>query len=439
MKQALLVVQISETSLDEVFLIDRIAQQLQEDYQIIAFVNGISSAYVQSQPEYIVKVLTENQDENYQHFQLIMEKSPVKGILILDLYNYYLRIHDLNFLPLWLKDIQQPIFALDYFNLLQIQGGQVLLNENVQLDHYDLGEEPQKLELSLELIKPVLPILPEQNQNQEQTHHWQAIDINMPLSQAQYREEVLNSLKGHDSDKIVTIYYDPVMFSMAMERALMAYYLVSVEIFIFYLRKFLGQKFHLLVVGTIPPTEQTNEIPDLNVNVHFFTHLTHDNYRTLLGASDLIVSNTNWHPVLLDAMVLGTPSVVMGNSVILDWVDETETEKQLKAHFQSDPALYRLCEIWQEINRWSLGLPIYPYINYPQRYQEVDFPEPGLQEHPFPYFLLDTFDDETSAPILQKLLFSEQYRQSYRAFCSKLIDVSKKQANFQDIWNTIQS
>lgn len=439
MTETLLFLQISETSFDESLLISRMLTQLGGEVQVLCLVNGISSSLVASMPGAIVGVLTENQEDNHRRFEEVISRAMPSAIVVLDLYKFFLNPLELNFLPVWLEPLAAkgvPILALDYFNLMRGVPEGLRLHENIRLPHLEAGEGADLLALKAYLLKPVPPLQPEDDQIR--SFYWNPLDPSLKAAAPQLRQQVLESLEAPPDTRLVTLIYDPTLYSQALERNLLGFYFVLVEVMIYYLSRFASQRFQLLVIGSAPPTDQVIPREQQNFEVHYFSHLTEDNYRALLAASDLVVSNTTWSPALLDAAALGVPALVMANSIIQEWKDATETEKQLSSFFSPSPPLYDLCQLLCTLNQWSVTLPIFQFVTYPLRYEELSFPEPGLQSSALPYFLLDMFDDETSLPILANLLFSDLDRRDYRAGCQSLLAIAEEGISFGHLLDKVR-
>lgn len=434
MKQAILFIQIAESSFDESLFVARMVHQLSAETEVLCLANGISSALLSSNPDAIVGVLTENQEDNQQRFLALLERVRPTAIVLLDLYKFFLNPLELNFLPVWLEDLKLPIFALDYFNLMKIDEGKTSLQSGVQLSHIEAGEGAEALELPLYLIKPVPPVLPEAA---ERSFYWNPQDPSLASVAPELRQQVLASLNAPEETTVITVLFDPSLFSQAIERNLAGYYFVLIEVLIFYIRQFSSRRFQLLVMGSAPPTDQLNPTTDQHFEVHYFSHITEDNYRALLAASDLLISNTNWSPALLDAASLGLPVFVMGNSIIQEWKDGAEKEREMRSFFRPAPELYRLCKLMAELNQWSLSLPIFSFINYPFVHNDPDFPNPGLQSHALPHFLLDLFDDETSLPLFEELLFSPENRAEYHEYCEQMLAIGESALSFQQILSKV--
>lgn len=436
MKKAILFLQISDSAFEEILLIERLVQQWEEgrNATVYALVNGLSSSFVGSLAERVVGVFTEDQAKNKEYFDEIINREKLEAIVLLDLYNYFIVPELLNFLPVWLQALEIPIFALDYYNLLMYQDEQLILNPAIQLNRFEAGEGPLPLDLQLKLLKPVPPVIPDSEQDtRSQVCFWNAHEPAFKASAPQYREQLLDSLEAKPNSKIIFMLFDISMFAKALEQNILGYYFVVVEVIIYYLQQFAGQHFQLLIVGLSPPTSDINVIPDLNIDLHYFTHLTEDNYQAFMAASDLIIANNTWSVALMDAMGLETPVCVLGNSIIQDWKDEKEEEKHLTSFFQPCQPLYDLCQLMVNLNQWSYSLPIFQFLSYPMPFYEPDFPEPGLQKHAFPYYLLDMFDDQTSFPILQNLLFSASAQEAHQELCRELLKVGEKAHSFQRI------
>lgn len=415
----ILFLQMAEKSYDEIFFIDRLTQQwsdLHAEVEVYALVNGLCHHFASSRPERIIGVLTENQSENLNRFETLIEAVTFDAIFILDLHEYFIHPMDLNFLPLWLKGQNAPIYALDYYNLMVYNKNLLYLRAQVNLDKFEEGEAPLPLDIRVELLKPCLP-----NQTQvlqKEDHAWflQSNFSGHAIGAAHFRQELLASVEAKEKDHIISVFFDPVLFTQSAERGLIGYYFVLIEVLIFYLRQMRGEEFQIFIVGTMPPSSEVNLSPDMNVNLHYISHLTEDNYAAFLSASDLIVTNNDWSVALLDALGRNTPVCLFGNSIIEEWTDNTETEKELRAGFQPLKPLYDFCHLMTELNQFSLSLPIFQFVCYPLRIQDA-FPATGLKNHTYPYFLFDMFDDEATLPMLKQILLSTDTREKYKELC----------------------
>lgn len=408
-----IIIQLAEESFDEILFLPRIIAQLPPDSTCYCLVNSVSSSFAASTQGCKVSLLTENQDLNLQDFSTIVVNEQIDALIILDLYKYYVTPWDLNFLPLWLDDFQAPVVALDYFNLLEYRAGQVLLRSGVEIQ-YPEGGAPDPLAIRPYLLKPTPPIPPEAlaGQPSERVFAWNAIHSQFKVSQQFQREQLRHSLQLQDGEKIITLLIDPLYFLKSLEMALIGFYMVLIEVIIFYLRQFPEQKFQLLIVGFFPPREKNNTIADLNVKLHYISHLTDDNYLTLIAGSDLILTHTQRSPLLLDAMVAEVPVMVMGNSIIQEL--QPDQTRKLTSFFQPHPVLYQLVELMLNLNQWTAYLPIFPFISFPAPYREPDFPEPGLKREGLFYHLLDTFDDLSTLPLLSQVLQPTTYLRNYK-------------------------
>jgi len=439
MNKSVIFIQLSEGSYDECFLIDRMLSQIQGNVTSIVFSNAISSSFNSSNPEHIVGLLTEDQESNKERFDsaLEMAENPV-AIIVLDLCQYYLNPMTLNFLPMWLEKIELPILALDYFNLLEEKNDFIVLKSDVNPEKFEEGEGPNPIGLNIKLIKPLPPIYPEA-EIQSKTFYWNALDKNFNASRPQLRKQVLDSIESNEEAKVILVAYDPTLLTQALNNNMISYYYILIEVLVFYLRQFPGQRFKILVVGSKPPTENKNEIPDINLEIHYFSHFTEDNYRALLAASDMIISNNHWSTLLLDAMDLGIPVSVMGNSIIQDWKDETETEHQTISYFSPDVILYNLSLLMMSLNRNSITTPIYQFINYPIKYLEQDFPKTGLQQKGLPYFLMDMFNDEDCITQFRELLFSKGHQEEYNTFCAQILEHAEQGLRMETILDQVKN
>jgi hypothetical protein len=415
----ILFLQMAEKSYDEIFFIDRLTQQWSDLYpevEVYALVNGLCNHFVSSRAERIVGVLTENQSENRKRFETLNEAVAFDAIFILDLHEYFIHPMDLNFLPLWLKNQKCPLYALDYYNLMVYNKNLLYLRTQVNLDKFEEGEAPLPLDITVELLKPCLPNQSQVLKTEINTWPLQSSFTEHTIGSAQSRQELLNSVEAKEKDHIISIFFDPLLYTQSAERSLIGYYFVLIEVLIFYLRQMRGEQFQIFIVGSMPPSSEVNLSPDLNVNLHYISHLTEDNYAAFLSASDLIITNNDWSVALLDALGRSIPVCLFGNSIIEEWTDNTETEKELRASFQPLKPLYNFCLLMVELNQFSLSMPIFQFISYPLRL-EGDFPDAGLRNQTYPYFLFDMFDDEATLPMLKQVLLSSETRKKYKTLC----------------------
>ncbi len=430
----LLFMQISDKSYDEIFLIERLTQQWIEQYgecEVTVCVNGNAYPFVSSHPKRLVTIFTEDQEKNRQKFEILRENVKFDAIILLDVYEYFVHPMDLNFLPAWLKDVENPLYAVDYFNLLVYQKDHFVLRHQVDIAEENRNSVP--LDLPLELLKPVLPNMMEQISQETKTWPVQSVFSELTLKAAHLRTEIFESMEAKDSDFLITVAFDPFLFTQAAERQLSGYYLVLIEVLVFYLRQFKGQHFHVFIVGMKPPAVAINLDPEINVNLHYFGHFTEDNYAAFLGASDLLVLNNTWSVALLDALYLNLPVCIFGNSIIEAWKDDTETQKELRASFQPLKPLYDLCHLMINMNQYAMSTPIFQFVTYPLRDERLHFPQAGLQEAVLPYFLIDMFDDMSTLPLLKELLLSQTTRQGYATLCQNYLQKQQGPLRFGQI------
>lgn len=423
-QETILLIQIAEDSFDEVLLIPRFVAQSPLHTRFYALVNSISSSFAASVSGVSVSLMTENQDNNLHDFQVIFKHKKPDYIVILDLYKYFVTPADINFLPIWLDDPEVPILALDYNNLLEYQAGVLQLKPGIELPALKDIAPPDPLSIQPYLLKPCPPVFfQDLRGEQERVFLWNPVNSEFKVSQANHREQLRKSFQLKEEDKIVTVVVDPLLFMKSIEVSLLGFFMVLIEVIIYYLRGFPQTRFHVCLVGLFPPREETNVIPNVNLDLTFFSHLTEDNYQTLLAGSDLVFTNSDHSLVLLDTLVAGVPAVVMANSIVQE-LNEDQS-RTVRSYFQPSPVLYDFVHLMLELNQWTVFSPIFQFINYPAAYNEISFPEPGLHFQGFLYHLIDTFDDLTTEPILEKLLYDDEYIKNYRNMAQKILNDEK--------------
>jgi hypothetical protein len=410
----ILILQLAEDSFDEALMIPRIIAQFPPQSKFYVMINSVSSSFVTSIAGLFVSLMTENQDHNLHDFQVIFQHEQLDAIILLDLQKHFVAPADLNFLPLWLDDPDVPILAIDYFNLMEYKSDRLQLKAGIE------DKSTEALNISPYLLKPYPPIYPfELSGDLEKVFLWNPINSDFKVAQENMREQLRKSFNLSEEDKIVSVVIDPLLFLKAIEVSLIGFFMILIEVIIYYLRGFPNTRFQILLVGLFPPNEETNNIPNVNLDLTFFSHLTEDNYLTVLAGSDLVLTNSDHTLLLLDTMVAGVPTIVMANSVIQE-LNEDQT-RTIRSYFQPSPVLYDFLNMMVDLNQWTSFLPIFQFINYPAPNNEISFPEPGLHYQGLMYHIIDLFDDQTTEPILEKLLFDQEYLNNYRNTINKVL------------------
>lgn len=409
----ILFISISEKSFEEAFFVSRILAHLPENTKSYCMVNTTSAAFVASNPKNMVSLLTENLDSNYHDFQIYLKQAELNLIVLLDLHHYFIVPAEMNFLPEWLQDLSIPIVALDYFDLLHYQGDQLTFKGAEDPAAPLATQQFMPLAITPTLLKPSPPHRAGAEADSRVMYWNTALDF-YRFVKPSTQELIRSTMQLEPNVKVISLLFDASLVGRAIETHLLGFYMVAVEVLGFYLRQFPDQHFQLLVVGFKQPQEENISIP--NLKVRFFTHLTEDIYQLVACGSDLLILNSNWSLLHADALVTGTPTLVLGNSIMQE---VREGEKVLTSAFQPHPFLYQLVEIMIRLNNMSPMVPIYPFISYPVR--QPDLPPVGLQSGFLPYHLADMFNDIATQPLLEKLLFDEAYLNEYRQYAEQYL------------------
>jgi hypothetical protein len=408
---SILFLQLAEYSFEEAHLLLRVAAQMPEHTQMYAMVNAMSSALVASRSSITLGLVTEHQDNNRYDLEVFLANVQPHVVVILDLHKYFTHPDDLNILPEWLKTLEVPVIALDYFRLLNI-------DEMGNVVGSGAGSPP--LDVSWHIVRPSPPNPPELPVSSPRIHYWNVMSQPLVLGREVLREQLRQSLQLAPDVKVVTLVYDPLLFQQAMDLSIPGFYFAAIEVLCYYLRQFPKQRFELLIAGFSMPAEQLNPLAKLNVHLRYFTHLTDDIAQTLVSGSDLLVLNSVWSCLHGDALQFGTPTAVLANSIRMELNEAGE--RVATGYANPILPLYRHMELMSELNsKTPYMAPLFQFLNYPiSEWDEL--PPTGLNLWGYPVHVLDMFDDMETLPIIEKMLFEPEYLKEYLAICRRLTE-----------------
>lgn len=409
---SILFVQMAEYSFEESHLLLRIAAQMPEQTKIYAMVNAMSSALISSRSSISLGLATEHQENNQIDLQVFLGNAEPDIIVLLDLHKYFTHPDDLNILPEWFEGLSIPVIALDYFRLLAF-------SESGHVIGPSQSSSPP-LNVNWHLVRPSPPNPPELPLTSSRLHYWNMMSQSLVLGREILREQLRQSLQLEADVKVVTLVYDPLLFQQAMDLSIPGFYFAAIEVICYYLRQYPKQRFELLIAGFSMPADQLNPLAQLNVRLRYFTHMTDDIVQTLVSGSDLLILNSVWSSLHADALQFATPTAVLANSIRM----ELNEQGQRVATGYSQPIfpLYRHMELMTELNNKTPYMaPLFQFLNYPiSEWDEL--PSPGLNVWGYPVHVLDMFNDLDSQPIMDKMLFDENYHEEYKHVCQKLTE-----------------
>jgi hypothetical protein len=195
-----------------------------------------------------------------------------------------------------------------------------------------------------------------------------------------------------DDKKNVLVMFSYQMIFQSIFENKQSHYMRVINTIILYLKS-LDVELNLFVVGIDAPQDL---VKDSKIKLKSFKVLNHGLYKTLTSYANLIITDTPWHPILLDSAELEIPSGVIGNS--MDMLEDGQVESAFES---TDMEVFKLLE---KAVQESPDI-FFPYIAFPLKINGV--PEFTYYEEKFMYYLLDIFCDEQVIPFLGEFLVSE--------------------------------
>lgn len=152
------------------------------------------------------------------------------------------------------------------------------------------------------------------------------------------------------------------------------------------------------------------------IKMRAFSIYNHELYKTIISFSDVIITDTVWSPVLLDAAILKKPAGVIGNSL------QINEDGSFEAAFNDTNM-----EVFKEIEKVMKVSPIifYPYSSFPIKEKTV--PEFTFYDSKLPYYLLDIYSDESVVSFLGEFLTDKDAQVSINL--NDVLDEYSKRAN----------
>lgn len=425
----ILYILLSENSFNESLLFTRIQNQLEETDEHYCMSNSLSSCFMDSNPKWNVSLLSEDFEENYDDFRTYIDEGKFSLIVLGDLHEYFLAPEEMNFDLEWLEDLEIPIVALDYFDLLTIQNEKIIFKHSNKINS-NIIESLPAIPIKPFIVKTFPKTL--NPETQEGILYWDTTLDYYTIVKHATQQLIRDTMQLKDNTKIVTICFDVIQMSDALNQKLIGFYFVVVETIVFYLQE-LNQNFEVLVIGLKQPKTLINNID--KINLRHFTHLTQDLYQLIVCGSDLLILDSNLTFAHCDALISQTPTMVLGNSIDIQSINEDESK--VMSSFSPDPFIYDLINMMLEINKNSQQPPIFPFMNYPNPIEQL--PQTGLQLGSPPYHLVDIFDDEKTYEVFNSLLCDQNYLNKYNEIGNKYLESQIEPLKFNELLKRILS
>ena len=263
--------------------------------------------------------------------------------------------------------------------------------------------------------------------------YWKKLEEFPLVSKYNLREVVDKDLKCNEDTKIIFLIFNPAAFlrTSVIENSfkpdihyeavknLICYYLkilmmhnkINCQIFIANYPRLPNKKDYSLPLSPLDKKKSSLQIREIPL-------LTHELYTTLLKVSDLIITESNWHPALISSVMLEVPSIVIGSNVAIK--EEKGVKKIVSDYTDMDMYVYQTLESLLKHNPAS----IFPYVSYPH---EITFlPNINMVQNGYFYHITDIFNDERTISLFSELLLNKDYQSDLQTLFSSIKDRNKE-------------
>lgn len=374
-------------SLDEMFFLDTFITQLSTgDVTNVVLAGPLPVSHLDMRHDNM-RLCLARQDFDHEAWQNILEEFQPNAVILCD---PSILLHEdaehLTFFKLeWLDELTCPLAVFDFkANLLMNQDG------NLALDEYLLkGKEPP-YQMDYDFLIKICPphdALPTQNPRLLQ---WHNMDLMPSLAIHSVREETRNQLGCEADRKMISLIYPVENILLAGSKGWIEHFYLCVDMLIYYLNQMKG-RYHLNVIN-LTPRESDYEFN--NVYVRHFQALEQSLVSSLLKSSDLFITQSLTHPILIQSALNKIPSICLGSSVHLNQgelqyaFDELSPFAELKV---------------EELKDMNPDL-LFPYISFPHPLKR-DWPKLELFSKRFFFFLADIFNEQQVLQYFNELLY----------------------------------
>jgi len=446
-------------SYDEAILISQFIDQLDETHDCACLSQLLPFSYTNTHPRIASGVFAEDKDTNSQNLQKLLEKHNFDLIVWGDIINFLLEGEPFNLSLNWLTEIDIPICILDYQDVLKIEQLETPSLENnnkymtkISLDNFNNNvktchEVSFHHSNKIYVIKTCPPAKYENNNDiinlfssdymhqklQPHILYWKKLEEFPLVSKYNLREVVDKDLKCNEDTKIIFLIFNPAAFlrTSVIENSfkpdihyeavknLICYYLkilmmhnkINCQIFIANYPRLPNKKDYSLPLSPLDKKKSSLQIREIPL-------LTHELYTTLLKVSDLIITESNWHPALISSVMLEVPSIVIGSNVAIK--EEKGVKKIVSDYTDMDMYVYQTLESLLKHNPAS----IFPYVSYPH---EITFlPNINMVQNGYFYHITDIFNDERTISLFSELLLNKDYQSDLQTLFSSIKDRNKE-------------
>jgi len=426
---------IGNDSYYEAFIMSKLVEQIQGNSLIVCFTGFFQSSYFFQNEKIYSVLLNEDIEINKENFERTIKTVDFSSIIIFDFHKSFSDFNENNekknilFNMEWLQNIDTPIAVIDYLDIFDYDIlGQLYLKDSSSF----IKEEKEESESKKNIISPysiypkIIKLCPPCTIDENASNNFAYLNFNyLDLAPKQDIELAKEYLGLQDGVKNIVLIFSHQMIlrSYITDFKLLTQYSLVANSIITYLKS-LNIKANLFIVGSDLKYETEK------IKVKSFKTINHDLYNALISSADLLMVDTTWHPALIDAANLKIPVGVIGNSLII------KEDNSLKANYNEiDENIYNQIKECLDKNTDIF----FPYTSFPLKVNE--FPEWGIYENKFLYYLLDIYDVEKMLSFLGQFLTDKEELKEINKNLEKVQEEYSNRAintlNLQELLSTL--
>ena len=413
----------------------KMLDQMPSGCNVLVYASELASTYLLGDERVFLMPTGADKSENKKLFDQTINEGSITSVFVFDYHKtLFTREYNHDYLiipfdPEWLDDLEIPVCIVDSYDMFNFNEEHQLYllsssdfnveeepvdNERTEYDElYDralLGENPHDIEdndtsdYREKSIKPdmivktdinpyIVKLCPtheaKRDNNDERFIYWDYGYTDFDTSEAEQMKFSLGVMPDK-KNIILNFSYQFVLKSTINNQH--THYIRVINSLIHFL-KVLDIKVNLFIMGMDSSVSQLPSLRGSKISVKAFRDPSYNMYKAIMSFADLVITDTTWHPCLIDAAALKIPAGVIGNSMQI-MPDGTCQAEYSSTHL----------EVFKELEKAIKEAPqtIFPYSSYPLRDHET--PYFGYYEEKYIYYLLDIYSEESVVPFLGEFL-----------------------------------
>jgi hypothetical protein len=416
----------------------KMIEQLPPGCNILVFASELASTYLVGDERVFLMPVTTELLENKKLFDQTINEGELTSIFVFD-YHKTLFTKDYNhnyviipFNPEWLDDLEIPVCLVDVYDMfnfnennnLYLMSSNQFNVEDEPIDteraEYDevytralLGDNPHDLPKEdiefekNEYTKPemivktgiypyIIKLCPTCEAPKDKTDE-RFIYWNYSITDFENSEtEKMKAPLGVQPDRkniLLNFSYQFILKSALTNLA--SHYMRVFTSLVIFLKK-MDIKVNLYIIGMESNVSQLPILRGSKINVKAFRDPNYNIYKTIMSFADLVLTDTTWHPCLIDSACLKIPTAVIGNSMSI------LNDGTCQASYSSTDF-----DVFKELEKAIEEAPqtLFCYSSFPLK--ESEAPYFGFYEEKYLYYLIDIYSDESVIGFMYEFLVDD--------------------------------